>query len=194
MSAFEGETDIKTKLLTRDEGAADRGEYRKAAGASYSLKVCFFPALAFLAIRQMAGLQALPYPLHDFAGAFLAAAPSLDPADQHTGPLTIARQVAQGIASEHRPQCVLRGGGRDRIPRGLQARLRGDRVEAARLNLSPGPVAALAQGQKSECAGGKARGRGGLGAVKPEQNSLGVIIQTNGIPFCTLFCALCYRS
>jgi hypothetical protein len=25
--------------------------------------------------------------LHDFAGAFLAAAPSFDPADQHTGPL-----------------------------------------------------------------------------------------------------------
>jgi hypothetical protein len=48
MSAFEGETDIKTKLLTRDEGAADRGEYRKAAGASYSLKVCFFQPLRFL--------------------------------------------------------------------------------------------------------------------------------------------------
>jgi hypothetical protein len=26
-----------------------------------------------------------------------------------------------------------------------------------------------------------------LGAVKPEQNFLGVIIQTNGVPFCTLF-------
>jgi hypothetical protein len=33
MSAFEGETDIKTKLLTRDESANDRGEHRKAAGA-----------------------------------------------------------------------------------------------------------------------------------------------------------------
>src|ERR1700739_1138952 len=30
-----------------------------------------------------------------------------------------ARRVAQGIAFEHRPQSVLRGGGRDRIPRGL---------------------------------------------------------------------------
>jgi hypothetical protein len=51
----------------------------------------FFPALAFLAIRQMAGPQALPYPLHDFAGAFLAAAPSFDPADQHAGPLITAK-------------------------------------------------------------------------------------------------------
>jgi hypothetical protein len=75
-----------------------------------------------------------------------------------------------------------------------RARAREALSVVGRLNLSPGPVAALAQGQKSECAGGKARGRGGLGAVKPEQNSLGVIIQTNGIPFCTLFCALCYRS
>jgi hypothetical protein len=32
MSAFEGETDIKTKLLTRDENANDRGEHRQAAG------------------------------------------------------------------------------------------------------------------------------------------------------------------
>jgi hypothetical protein len=39
----------------------------------------------------------------------------------------------------------------------IDARLRGDRVEAARLNLSPGSVAALGQGQKSECASGKAR-------------------------------------
>jgi hypothetical protein len=32
----------------------------------------------------VADLQALPYPLHDFAGAFLAAAPSFDPAG-HAG-------------------------------------------------------------------------------------------------------------
>jgi hypothetical protein len=38
MSAFEGETDIKTKLLTRDESANDRGEHRQAAGACWRLK------------------------------------------------------------------------------------------------------------------------------------------------------------
>ena len=71
----------------------DRGEYRQAAGASYSLKVieCFFPGPGFPASRQVAGLQALPYPLHDFAGAFLAAAPSFDPAGQHAGPLITAK-------------------------------------------------------------------------------------------------------
>jgi hypothetical protein len=47
----------------------------------------FFPGLAFLAIRQVAGLQVLPYPLHDFAGAFLAATPSFDhPPGRHAGP------------------------------------------------------------------------------------------------------------
>jgi hypothetical protein len=51
----------------------------------------FFPALVFLAIRQVARLQALPYPLHDFAGAFLAAAPSFDRDLQYAGPLITAR-------------------------------------------------------------------------------------------------------
>ena len=67
----------------------DRGEYRQAAGASYSLKVIgrFFPGLGFPASRQVAGLQTLPYPLHDFAGAFLAAAPSFDKDNPHAGTL-----------------------------------------------------------------------------------------------------------
>ena len=71
----------------------DRGEYRQAAGASYSLKVIgrFFPGLGFPASRQVAGLQTLPYPLHDFAGAFLAAAPSFDPAGQHASRLITAK-------------------------------------------------------------------------------------------------------
>jgi hypothetical protein len=61
-------------VLTKERGAVDCGQNRQAAGASYSLKVLkFFPALGFLAIRQVARLQALPYPLHDFAGAFLTA-------------------------------------------------------------------------------------------------------------------------
>jgi hypothetical protein len=47
----------------------------------------FFPGLVFLAIRQAARLQALPYPLHDFAGAFLAAAPSFGRDSPHAGPL-----------------------------------------------------------------------------------------------------------
>jgi len=42
------------------------------------------------AIRQVTGLQALPYPSHDLAGAFLATAPSFDPANQHAGPLITA--------------------------------------------------------------------------------------------------------
>ena len=50
-----------------------------------------FPALVFLAIRQAARLQALPYPLHDFAGAFLAAAPSFGRESPHAGPLITAK-------------------------------------------------------------------------------------------------------
>jgi len=46
----------------------------------------FFPALVFLAIRQVARLQALPYSLHDFAGPFLAAAPSFDRDSPHAAP------------------------------------------------------------------------------------------------------------
>ena len=64
------------------------------AGASYSLKaIGFFPALAFLAIQQVARLQALPYPLHDFAGAFLAAAASFDRDIRHAGLLITATKV-----------------------------------------------------------------------------------------------------
>jgi hypothetical protein len=33
----------------------------------------------------------MPYPLHDFAGAFLAAAPSFDRDLQHAGPLITAK-------------------------------------------------------------------------------------------------------
>src|SRR5438552_3626288 len=51
----------------------------------------FFPGLVFLAIRQAARLQALPYPLHDFAGAFLAAAPSFDRDSPHAGLLITAK-------------------------------------------------------------------------------------------------------
>jgi hypothetical protein len=47
----------------------------------------------------------------------------------------------------------------------LSARLRGHRVEAARLALSVGPVAALGEGQEPESAGCNARGGGGLGAL-----------------------------
>ena len=51
----------------------------------------------------------------------------------------------------------------DCIPRGLQARLRGDRFKKARLNLSPWPLAALGEGQEPESASGEAGSRGGLG-------------------------------
>jgi hypothetical protein len=43
--------------------------------------------------------------------------------------------------------------------------LRGYRFETAQLALSLRPFAALDKGQKSESAGGKARSRGGLGAL-----------------------------
>ena len=51
----------------------------------------------------------------------------------------------------------------DCIPRGLQARLRGDRFKKARLNLSPWLLAALGEGQEPESASGEAGSRGGLG-------------------------------
>jgi hypothetical protein len=51
----------------------------------------FFPTLVFPPIRQAARLQALPYPLHDFAGAFLAAAPSFGRDLQYAGPLVTAK-------------------------------------------------------------------------------------------------------
>jgi hypothetical protein len=44
----------------------------------------------------------------------------------------------------------------------MQTRLRGHRVQAARLTLSLGAIFALGQSQKSECAGSETRGRGGL--------------------------------
>src|SRR5262249_19677201 len=48
--AFDNPTGLVWGDKGRDEGAKDRGEYRKAAGASYSLKVigCFFRPLCFL--------------------------------------------------------------------------------------------------------------------------------------------------
>ena len=46
--------------------------------------------------------------------------------------------------SGHRAQQASRGGRCDCFSRGLPARLRGDRVEAARLNLSPGALASVA--------------------------------------------------
>src|SRR5262249_61008160 len=63
----------------------------------------------------------------------------------------------------HRPQPALRGGRRSRVSSGLSAWLRRDRVKAARLDLSPGPLTALAQGQKSARASCEARGGGGFG-------------------------------
>ncbi len=53
----------------------------------------------------------------------------------------------------------------DRFLRSMQARLRGDRIETARLILSLGTLAALDQGQEPECASGKARGGRGLGRL-----------------------------
>jgi len=54
----------------------------------------------------------------------------------------------------------------------MTARLRGDRVKTAWLDVSPGSVAVLGESQKSECASGKARGRGGLGAVKLQSSGV----------------------
>ena len=49
----------------------------------------------------------------------------------------------------------------------LSIGLRGDDPkQTVRLEISLGTFAALAQGQKSECASGNARGRGGLGALR----------------------------
>lgn len=47
----------------------------------------------------------------------------------------------------------------------LQARLREDCEQAARLNVSPGAVAALGEDQEPESARREARGGGGLGKV-----------------------------
>src|SRR5215831_17335537 len=52
---------------------------------------------------------------------------------------------------------------RERISARLQARVRGHRVEAARVALSLRPVEGLAQVQEPGSAGGEARGGGGLG-------------------------------
>jgi hypothetical protein len=67
----------------------------------------FFPAFVFLAIRQAARLQALPYLLHDFTGAFLAAATSFDRDVPIAGPLTTSKlkkptDCACGIGSSVR--------------------------------------------------------------------------------------------
>ena len=74
----------------------------------------------------------------------------------------VTRPTAARLKLEYRPQCTLRGGWRDCVSRGVQARLRGYRVETARLDLSSWPLAALVESQKSECTSGEARGRGGL--------------------------------
>ena len=47
----------------------------------------------------------------------------------------------------------------NRVPRGLQVRLRGHRVEAAWLALSGRPIAALGEGQESEGRGSKVGSR-----------------------------------
>jgi hypothetical protein len=48
------------------------------------------------------------------------------------------------------------------------------------LNLSPGPVAALGEGQEPESASGETRGRGGLGALMRGPISEAVIIVALG--------------
>jgi hypothetical protein len=50
--------------------------------------------------------------------------------------------------------------------------VRGDRFKAARLNVSPGPVAALGEGQEPECSGGEAGDRGGLAALGGKSASI----------------------
>src|SRR5262249_17434656 len=57
---------------------------------------------------------------------------------------------------------------RSRVPTRLQARMRGHRVEAARLALPQRPIARLAQGEEPGGTGGGARGRGGVGAASNE--------------------------
>jgi hypothetical protein len=74
-------------------------------------------------------------------------------------------RTIERLATHSRFQRVLRGGRRDRIPRGLPARLRGYRFKAAWLALSFGSGPALGEGEKSEGAGGEPRGRGGLGVA-----------------------------
>ncbi len=65
-------------------------------------------------------------------------------------------------ASRHRAQRALRRRWRDHLSARLQARLRGHRVEAARLAVSLRPFAVLDQGQEPGCPSGEARGRKGL--------------------------------
>ena len=55
-------------------------------------------------------------------------------------------------------QSALRGRRRDRLPAGLHARLRGHRLEAARLAISGRPGRSLAQGQEPGGAGSEAGG------------------------------------
>jgi hypothetical protein len=55
-----------------------------------------------------------------------------------------------------------------------------DRKQTTWVDLSPGAITALAQGQKSKCASGKARGGGGLGALKQKGRDLhGLLVSRN---------------
>jgi hypothetical protein len=60
------------------------------------------------------------------------------------------RESPQWLATKPRPERAFRGGRRDSVPRGLQARLRAHRVEAAWLALPLGALAALGEGQDQQ--------------------------------------------
>jgi len=63
------------------------------------------------------------------------------------------------------PIRALRRRRRHRVQERLRARLRGHRVETARLDLSIWPVGQLGQGQKPEGPSSEARSRRGLGKI-----------------------------
>ena len=64
---------------------------------------------------------------------------------------------------EHRLERACHGRRCDCVSGGLPIGLRGDCEQAARLDVSPGAVAELDQGQEPESARREASGRGGLG-------------------------------
>jgi ATP-dependent DNA ligase len=74
-----------------------------------------------------------------------------------------AGEATEGRAVRYRAQRALRRRRRDHLQPRLQARVRGHRIEADRVAVHLGPVAALGQGEEPEGPCGDARGGGGLG-------------------------------
>ncbi len=99
------------------------------------------------------------------------------------------REVIARLKSQHRSERAFRGGRRDRVPQSMQARLRGHRIEAARLALSLGAFATSGEGQEPQSARCQARGRGGLGPTQSVKVMREAVIIAHGGRFNYLVCA-----